>query len=168
MWNQQYRHGPVASAGGYCGAVRDTPPTVAVPPGFADLFHGDAVAQLATLRADGTPHLTPVWIDLDADGRVLVNARVDRVKAGHMRTSGRVAVCVVDPANPYRYISVTGVVQEVDEAGAMAHMDVLAQRYLRVRKYPWAGAGERRQLFKIRPIRVVTDSGEVDLPAADL
>jgi len=143
-------------------------PRAEVPASFADLFRGDAVGQLATLRPDGSPHLTPVWVDLDEDGRVLVNARVDRVKAGHLRERGFAAVCVVDPANPYRYVSVTGSVEEVDEEGAMAHMDRLAQRYLRVRRYPWARPGERRQLFKIRPVRVVTDSGEVDLPAAEL
>lgn len=143
-------------------------PRVEIPPAFADLFHGDAVAQLATLRPDGTPHLTPVWVDLDDAGRVLVNVRVDRVKAAHLRANGTAAVCIVDPANPYRYVSVTGLVEEVEEAEALAHMDLLSRRYLRVRRYPWAGPGERRQLFKIRPIRVVTDAGVVDLPAPDL
>ena len=132
-----------------------------------DLFRGDAVALLATLRADGTPHLTPVWIDLDDAGRVLVNARVDRLKAAHMRAGREVAVCIVDPVNPYRYVSITGVVEEAPEAGALEHMDQLARRYLRVGRYPWAVPGERRQLFKIRPTRVITDSGEVDLPAPE-
>ncbi|HVC99935.1 MAG TPA: TIGR03618 family F420-dependent PPOX class oxidoreductase [Candidatus Dormibacteraeota bacterium] len=141
-----------------------TPPSVAVPAPFVDLFRGDAVAQLATLRADGTPHLTPVWVDLDDAGRVLINARVDRLKAGHMRAGREVAVCVVDPANSYRYVSITGVVEDATEAGALEHMDRLARRYLKVGRYPWAAAGERRQLFKIRPTRVITDSGEVDLP----
>ena len=140
----------------------------AIPADFADLFRGDAVAQLATVRADGTPHLTPVWIDLDESGRVLVNARMDRLKAAHMRAGGEVAVCVVDPSNPYRYVSITGAVEEAPEGGALEHMDQLARRYLRVSRYPWAAEGERRQLFKIRPTRVLTDSGEVDLPAPEL
>ena len=61
-----------------------------IPTEFEDLFHGNALAQLATLRGDGTPHLTPVWIDLEG-GRVLVNTRADRVKAKHMQQRPDVA-----------------------------------------------------------------------------
>ena len=134
-----------------------------IPTEFEDLFHGDALAQLATLRSDGTPHLTPIWIDLEGD-RVLVNTRADRVKANHMQQRPEVAVCIVDPADPYRYITVNGVVDSVDEAGAMAHMDHLAARYLRVAKYPWAKPDERRLLFRVRPTRVSFDRGGDDVP----
>lgn len=142
------------------------PTTASIPPGFEDLFRGDALAVLATLRADGTPHQTPIWVDL-ADGMVLVNARADRVKALNMQRRGDVAITVVDPANPYRYVSVTGVVESVGEEGAMAHMDRLAQRYLRVHTYPWASPGERRLLFRVRPTRVLTDQGDADVPPPD-
>jgi PPOX class probable F420-dependent enzyme len=135
----------------------------ASPAEFEDLFHGEALAQIATLRGDGTPHLTPIWIDLEG-GLVLVNARADRLKAVHMQRRAEVAVCIVDPSNPYRYITVTGVVESVDDAGAMAHMDRLAARYLRVPTYPWAEPGERRLLFRIRPTRVSWDLGETDVP----
>jgi PPOX class probable F420-dependent enzyme len=134
-----------------------------IPEAFHDLLTSDAVATLATLRADGTPHLTPVWIDID-QGDLLVNARDDRFKAAHMRQRPDVAVCVVDPGNPYRYLSVTGVVESVSEEGAAQHMDSLARRYLRVSLYPWARPGDRRLVFRIRPTRVLTDGGEVDLP----
>lgn len=135
----------------------------AIPAELEDLFRGDALAQLATLRPDGTPHLTPIWIDLEGD-RLLVNARADRLKAQHMRRRADVAICIVDPANPYRYVTVTGVVESVDEAGALPHMDRLAARYLRVRNYPWAKPGERRLLFRIRPTRVWSDRGDTDVP----
>lgn len=139
----------------------------AIPAEFEDLFHGDALAQIATLRRDGTPHLTPVWIDLEG-GRLLVNARADRLKALHMQRGGDVAICIVDPANPYRYITVTGVVDSVDEAGALPHMDRLAARYLRVPKYPWAQPGERRLLFRVRPTRVSSDRGDTDVPEPEI
>ena len=138
-----------------------------IPTEFEDLFHGNALAQLATLRSDGTPHLTPVWIDLEGD-RILVNTRIDRVKAKHMQQRPDVAVAIVDPADPYRYITVTGVVDSVEEAGAMAHMDRLAARYLRVPKYPWASPGERRLLFRVRPTRVSFDRGDTDVPEPEL
>lgn len=143
------------------GSSDTTAPSI--PAGFEDLFQGDALALLATLRRDGTPHLTPVWIDLQ-DGMLLVNARADRVKALNMSRRPDVAVCVVDPANPYRYVSVTGIVESAGEEGALAHMDALARRYLRVGRYPWAAPGERRRLFRIRPTRITCDTGEVDLP----
>jgi PPOX class probable F420-dependent enzyme len=139
-----------------------------VPPEFEDLFHGESPAQLATLRADGSPHLTPVWVDLDAEGRVLVNARADRLKAAHMRERPEVAVCVIDARNPYRYVSVSGVVEAIEEQGALEHMDVLARRYLRLRRYPWAAPGERRLLFRIRPTRVLFDRGAVELPEPEI
>jgi PPOX class probable F420-dependent enzyme len=98
---------------------------------------------------------------------LLVNARADRVKARNMRRRGDVAVSVVDPANPYRYVSVTGVVESVAEEGALTHMDRLARRYLGVRRYPWASPGEQRLLFRVRPTRVHAEGGEVDLPEPD-
>lgn len=137
-----------------------------IPTEFEDLFHGNALAQLTTLRRDGTPHLTPIWIDLDGD-HLLVNTRADRVKAMHMQQRPDVAVCVVDPADPYRYISVTGVVDSVKEAGAMPHMDRLAARYLRVSRYPWGAPGERRLLFRVRPTRVSFDRGATEVPAPE-
>lgn len=140
---------------------------VEIPAEFEDLFRGHALAQIATLRGDGTPHLTPVWIDLER-GRLLVNARADRLKAAHMQRRGDVAICIVDPANPYRYITVTGVVESVEEEGAVSHMDRLSARYLRVRRYPWLGVGERRLLFRIRPTRVSSDRGDDEVPEPDL
>lgn len=137
-----------------------------IPAEFEDLFHGHALAQIATLRGDGTPHLTPVWIDLER-GRLLVNARADRLKAAHMQRRPDVAICIVDPANPYRYITVTGVVESVEEEGAVSHMDRLSARYLRVRNYPWLGTGERRLLFRIRPTRVSSDRGDTEVPEPD-
>jgi PPOX class probable F420-dependent enzyme len=145
----------------------DSEVPAAIPEAFRDLLSGDALATLATTRTDGTSHLTPVWI-AEEDGRLLVNTREDRIKAAHMRRRPEVALCIVDPANPYRYLSVNGVVESVSEEGALAHMDTLARRYLRVRRYPWAAAGERRLLFRIRPTRVIVDDGEVDLPEPEL
>ena len=142
-------------------------PAAAIPPEFEDLFHGSALAQLATLRRDGTPQLTPVWIDLE-DGLLLVNVRSDRLKAGNMTRRGDVAICVVDPANAHRFVSVTGVVESVSDEGTMAHMDRLAARYLSVKKYPWAIPGEHRLLFRIRPRTVFVDRGDVQLPPADI
>ena len=131
---------------------------VRIPPDFIDLLEGEALAHLATIRADGSPQVTPVWIDHDGD-TVLVDARVDRVKAANMRERPAVALSIVDPANAYRYIAITGHVASWSEDGWREHMDRLAQRYLKVDKYPWSFEGERRQIFRIEVDRVYTESG---------
>lgn len=98
---------------------------------------------------------------------MLVNVRDDRVKAENMKARPIVAVSVLDPVNPYRYLSVTGVVDSATDVGTVEHMDRLAERYLGVSKYPWARDGERRLMFRIRPMRVMTGHGDVKLPVSE-
>ena len=129
-----------------------------IPEGFTDLLEGKALAHLATTRADGSPQVTPVWVDHDGD-TVLVDARVDRVKAANMRSRPAVALSIVDPANPYRYIAITGRVASWSEAGWHEHMDALSRRYLNVDRYPWSFEGERRAIFRIEVERVYTENG---------
>ena len=134
----------------------------AIPPEFIDLLEGDALGHLATLRADGSPHVTPVWVDHDGD-TVLVDVRVDRVKAANMRARSAVGVSVVDPRNPHRFLSVTGRVVSWSEDGWHEHMDALSRRYLKVDRYPWALPGERRAIFRIEATRVYHEAGEAEV-----
>jgi PPOX class probable F420-dependent enzyme len=112
------------------------------------------LAFLATLNADGSPQLTPVWIDRE-DGSLVVNTAVGRTKDRNMRRDPRVAVSVVDREDDYRKIDVRGtVVEVVDGDEAERHIDSLAQKYLGEEVYPWRQPGDRRVVFKIRPDRV--------------
>src|ERR1700693_4552448 len=99
-----------------------------LPTALLDLLESDARGPLATVRANGTPHVTPLWVDHDGDA-VLVNVRLDRVKAANMRERPDVAISVVDPRNPYRYLAITGRVVSSSEDGWQEHMNKLAQRY---------------------------------------
>ena len=126
---------------------------------FMDLLEGDALGHLATVRADGTPHVTPLWIDHDGD-TVLVDVRVDRVKAANMRDRPAVAISIVDPRNPYRYLAITGVVVSWSEEGWREHMNKLAGRYMKVDTYPWFFEGERRAIFRIAPTRIYFEKGD--------
>jgi len=130
-----------------------------IPAEFMDLLEGEALGHLATIRADGTPHVTPLWIDHDGD-TVLVDVRVDRVKAANMRERPAVAISIVDPRNPYRYLAITGVVASWSEEGWREHMNELARRYMKVDTYPWFFEGERRAIFRIAPKRVYFESGD--------
>jgi PPOX class probable F420-dependent enzyme len=76
-------------------------PAAHIPAAVMDLLETDALGHLATVRANGTPHVTPLWVDHDGD-TVLVNVRLDRVKAANMRERPAVAISIVDPRNPFR------------------------------------------------------------------
>jgi len=122
-----------------------------IPDDFLDLL-GDkkAFAHLATIMPDGTPQVTPVWFDY-ADGVIRVNTAKGRVKARNMREGSPVALSIPDPDNAYRYLQVRGRIRKMTEAGATAHIDSLAKKYLGKDKYPFAQAGEVRVMYEIEP-----------------
>jgi PPOX class probable F420-dependent enzyme len=122
-----------------------------IPDQYLDLMQQKkAFAHLATAMPDGSPQVTPVWFDYQ-DGAVRVNTAKGRVKARNMQEGARVALSILDPDNPYRYIQVRGRVRRVTEEGAAAHIDALAKKYLGKDKYPWARPGEVRLTIEIEP-----------------
>lgn len=120
---------------------------------YRDLFAKKTFAHLATVGADGAPQVTPVWCDLDGDV-VRINTARGRVKDRNLRRNPRVALSVLDPDNPYRYVQVRGRVVEMTEEGADAHIDALAKKYLGQDRYPYRQPGEVRVIVKIAPERV--------------
>jgi PPOX class probable F420-dependent enzyme len=124
---------------------------VAIPEKFLDLVQQKkAFANLATVMPDGTPQVTPVWLDY-MNGKIRVNSAKGRVKTRNMTEGAKVALSILDPDNPYRYIQVRGKVVRATEAGADAHIDALAKKYLGKDKYPFAQPGEVRVMFEIEP-----------------
>ena len=117
------------------------------------LTNKKAFAHVATLMSDGTPQVTPVWIDY-MNGKVLVNSAKGRVKVKNMAEGSPVAISITDPDNPYRYVQIRGKVTRVTEEGASAHIDKMAKKYLGKDKYPFAKPGEVRVLFEIEPAKV--------------
>jgi PPOX class probable F420-dependent enzyme len=126
-----------------------------IPEQFKDLFGKVAFAHLATLTPDGSPHVTPVWVDYDG-AYVRVNSAKERVKDKNMRRNKRVALSIQDPDNPYRYLAIRGEVVEITENGADAHIDALAKKYLGKERYPFRNPAEVRVIYKIRPDKVST------------
>ncbi|HSE38071.1 MAG TPA: PPOX class F420-dependent oxidoreductase [Blastocatellia bacterium] len=123
-----------------------------IPANYLDLFKKKAFAHLATLNSDGTPQVTPVWIDYDGT-HILVNSARGRRKDKNMERNRAVALSIQDPDNPYRYLEVRGHVEEITEEGADQHIDKMAQKYIGVNKYPNRSPGEVRVLYKIKPER---------------
>lgn len=112
-----------------------------------------AFANLATVMPDGSPQVTPVWLDYEG-GLIRVNTARGRTKARTLREGAPVALAILDPDNPYRYVQIRGRVERVSEAGADAHIDALARKYLGKDSYPFRGPGEVRLLVEIRPASV--------------
>lgn len=122
----------------------------AIPEKYKDLFDKKAFANLATLMPDGTPQVTPVWVDFDGN-HVIVNSARGRQKDKNMKQNSQVALSILDPDNPYRYLEVRGSVAEITEDGADQHIDKMAQKYMGVDRYPYRRPGEVRVLYKIEP-----------------
>jgi PPOX class probable F420-dependent enzyme len=121
----------------------------------AELFREPNVAHLSTLLPDGSPHVSPVWVDVDDDeGLILVNTARGRVKERNVNLDPRVGISVARSENPYQMVSATGRVVAISEHGADEHIDKLAMKYLGRDRYPDRRAGERRVIMKIRPERV--------------
>ncbi|MFC4246786.1 PPOX class F420-dependent oxidoreductase [Natribaculum luteum] len=131
-----------------------------IPPEHRDLFDRKTFAQFATVMPDGTPHVTPVWVDVDDDGYVLVNTVRNRRKEKNVRRESKVGLSIPDPDDPYRYLSIRGEVVEVTTDGAVEHIDDLARRYMDVEEYPNHDAeDEDRVIVRIRPDRIVASGG---------
>ncbi len=124
-----------------------------IPQQFQDLLGKKAFASLATVMPDGTPQVTPVWIDFDGS-HLRINSAKGRVKDRNMRRNPQVALAIQDPDNPYRYLAVRGRVEEITETGADAHIDSLAKKYLGKDRYPNRRPGEVRVTYRIRPERI--------------
>ena len=125
-----------------------------IPDTFSDLMgQKKAFANLATVMPDGTPQVTPVWFDYQ-NGTIRVNTAKGRVKARNMKEGAPVALSIVDPDNPYRYVQVRGVVRRATTQGADSHIDVLAKKYLGKDNYPWKQPGEERLMVEIEPTSV--------------
>jgi PPOX class probable F420-dependent enzyme len=121
-----------------------------IPKKFLDLFRKPTFAHLATIMPDGSPQVTPVWIDFDGE-HILVNSAKGRVKDRNMRRHPGVALSIQDPENPYRYLQVRGTVTEITQEGAEGHIDRMAKKYLNMDRYPNRAPGEVRVLYKITP-----------------
>ncbi len=124
-----------------------------IPPSHQDLFTWEkrTFAFLATVMADGSPQVTPVWFDMEGE-ELRVNTARGRVKDINMSVRPSVALAIMDPDDPYRYIQVRGCVVGSTEEGAKEHIDSLARKYLGEDEF--SGSSEdTRVIYFIQPMR---------------
>jgi len=128
---------------------RTSPMADTLSPKARELIARPVLASLTTLGPDGSPQITPLWIDQDGDD-LLFNTAEGRVKARHMHREPRVAVSVIDPDDPYNVVALQGTVTDITTEGADAHIDALAHKYLGVDSYPMRREGEVRITVRVR------------------
>ncbi|MFJ8833978.1 PPOX class F420-dependent oxidoreductase [Micromonospora aurantiaca] len=107
------------------------------------------LAHVATIEADGTPHVTPVWVDTDGE-HIVFNTAKGRQKYLNMSRNPVVAVSVADKADDFRTLWIKGTVEFVTE-GADEHIDRMAKKYLGQDTYPWRRPGEERVIVRVTP-----------------
>jgi PPOX class probable F420-dependent enzyme len=120
-----------------------------------ELIKGKNFAHFSTLMNDGSPQVTPTWIDLDEVGdSILISTVEGRIKRKNVSRDPRVAISISDENNPYNMVLIRGRVIEQTKEGAVEHTDRLAKKYLGVDKYPFPTPIEKRIILKVKPERV--------------
>lgn len=133
-----------------------------IPASHADLFVRRVCGVLTTLRADGQPRSSLVWIDLD-DGSAVINTALGRQKARNLQADRRCSLLVVDPDDTSRFIQIRGEA-ELSTDGALDHLERLTHRYTGHRHYygriyPVERASrETRVIVRIRARRITLDA----------
>ena len=109
---------------------------------------------LATIMKDGSPQVSPIWVDVEGD-HIVFNTAKGRRKERNMRRDPRVAISIVGKADPHAQVDIRGrVVDWIDGDEADAHIDKLAQKYMGKEKYPWHKHDEERVIVKIEAEKI--------------
>jgi PPOX class probable F420-dependent enzyme len=107
------------------------------------------VGTVTTLRSDGSPHSTIVWVDV-RDGTVGFNTARGRAKTRYLERDPRASLLVVDPNDPWKWVAVSGRAELTDD-GADQQIDQLAKKYIGRDTYPWRRPEEQRVSVWITP-----------------
>ena len=119
-----------------------------------ELFESKNFAFLACLMSDGSPQVTPTWVDIE-NGNILVNTAIGRTKQWNISRDPRVALSLIDQNNPYEMVTLRGkVTEQITGETAEKHIDKLSKKYIGVDKYPRRSKGEQRVILKIKPEKI--------------
>ena len=114
------------------------------------LFQGRNLAFISTLSKDGSPHITPMWADMEGDV-ILINTFESSAKSKNIKKDPRIAISVVESNNPYNMVSIKGRIIDQTTEGADEHLKKLAKRYLGIGKYYYRVPNRKRVILKIKP-----------------
>lgn len=129
--------------------------TDVIPQSHRDLLDAPGFAHLASLGPDGAPQSHPVWYEFE-DGQLLISTTKDRQKYRNVTRDERVAVSILDPENPYRYLEIRGRVVSIEDDPEKELVDDLAGKYLGADEYPHKQPDAERVIIAIEPEHAAT------------
>ena len=129
-----------------------------LPDSVKKLIEAKTFANVSTLMPDGSPHVTPTWVDHDGD-IILINTFEGSQKYKNAVRNPMIALDVFDPTNPFNVAIIRGRVKEVTYDGAEEHIDKMAKKYLGQDKYQRRMPGTKRVLIKIEANHIVAPWG---------
>jgi PPOX class probable F420-dependent enzyme len=119
---------------------------------------GTRTGKLAVTRADGRPHVTPIWFTLDGDD-VVLTTHSDGIKGKALRRDPRAALCVDDQRPPYSFVVIEGHVALSDEVAEVRKWAaVLGGRYMgaeRAEEYGARNGVPGELLVRLRAEKVI-------------
>lgn len=121
-----------------------------IPASHVELLSSKALANVATIGPDGAPQNNPVWFDWNGT-HVLFSQTTGRQKYRNIKANPNVALSIVDPENPYRYLEVRGVVEQIVDDENNAFIDSMANKYIDQPQYPWHQPGDHRVVVQVKP-----------------
>lgn len=117
------------------------------------LFKEKNLVFMSTLMKDGSPQVTPTWVDVE--NGILVNTAIGRIKHKNISHDPRVGLAITDHNNPYDMVTIRGkVIEQITGDEAEKHIDKLAKKYIGAEKYPGRSPTEKRVILKIKPEKV--------------
>ena len=127
--------------------------TSVIPADKLDLLESKALADVATIGPHGEPQVNPVWFGWDGT-YVKFSQTTGRQKYRNLKRDNRIALSIVDPENPFRYLEIRGTVVRIDPDPDKAFIDEMANKYMGVEKYPWNQPGDERVIVVVEPQHV--------------
>ena len=123
-------------------------------PNIRKLFESKNFVFLSSLMKDGSPQVTPTWVDIE-NGNILINTAIGRIKQKNISRDPRVALSTVDQNNQYEMVTVRGkVIEQITGDVAEKHIDKLSKKYIGKDKFPRRSKGEERVILKIKPEKI--------------
>lgn len=124
-----------------------------IPEAYRDVLENpQSFAHWATVGPDGSPQVNPVWFEFDGE-QIVISQTKTRQKYRNVRRDPRVALSILDPDNPYRYLEVRGEVVEISDDDGNAFINKMAKKYIGQDEYPWDRPEDERVVVRIQPRR---------------
>ena len=121
-----------------------------IPDSHKDILQSTALAHVATLGPGGEPQSNPVWFDWHGEHVKFSQTKI-RQKYHHLNRDPRIALSMVDPRDPYRYLEIRGVVESIEEDPDLDFINSMSEKYRGVFPYQNHRHGDEQVVVFVRP-----------------